>query len=123
MNKFESPQVANFLDKIKANLNPETVRNSIEKELKGRNSKTYNTWLGCYGSILNGVLMSFSDGSKKDLLSKGLISEEDFDDTKRKLEQLREKFIGLHQKYPDRLHPVPDEIKEDLIKSLDVFAE
>ena len=121
MNPNESiPNEENILDSIKKSLRPEVARNLIEQELKTGHA---NTWIECFESILYGILMSFSETSKKNLLEKGLISEEDFNNAKEKLKELGEEIKKLKPKHRSRLNPVPDEVKEDLIKRLNVFSE
>lgn len=91
------------------------ISNSKE-EIENEYNSTTNSWIRCFGTMMAAIGVFLALDSVKEGLSK-----EELNEAKRKQKLLAEKFNELNPLYPTHESVVPDEIKEELIASLDVF--
>ncbi len=88
------------------------AREGIEEEFK----RTANPWLACFaGQVFAAELLLESPKTK------ALLPAEQYQQALNRLEELKQRLWDLKQQYPERTEIVPEEIKEELLKKLDVL--
>ncbi|MEK7583619.1 MAG: hypothetical protein AAB490_00090 [Patescibacteria group bacterium] len=78
--------------------------------------RTTNDWLSCFGSMVFVVDMYLSMEKVQELLS-----PEKHQEALSRLEKLKEHLHELRKRYPEKETVPPDEIKQELLDSLDVL--
>ncbi len=85
---------------------------AIESEF----GRTANDWLSCFGSRVF-IIETYLDMKKV----KELIAPEKHQEALLKLESLKERLHELKQKYPNKETVPPENIKQELLDSLDIL--
>jgi hypothetical protein len=85
---------------------------SIELEF----SRTANSWLSCFGSRVFVVETLLSSPKVEELLP-----VEKYQEALSKLELVKERLYQLKQIYPDKETVPPEEVKEELLQSLEII--
>jgi len=95
----------------------EAIANSaqaIDREFR----RSANDWLSCFGSRIF-IVETYLNGKEVE----DSLSAETYQRALSRLEELKEKLFELKKQYPEKEAVPPDEIKSELLKSLDVLAE
>lgn len=107
MKNFEKQPLENRIDKIRDIISRSSEE--IEEEFK----RTANSWLACFGSRVFAIEIMVE--------AKDEIGSEKYNTIQEKLEILKQKLFDLKQQYPDKNTVSPDEIKQELLKMLDIL--
>jgi len=110
MENLESPKEENLLEKV------EEIISRAPERTEEEFSRTANSWLACFGSSVFQVEMYLEA-----IRRKNLISEEKYREAEKKMEILKEKLFALKQEYPGKETVMPDRVKRELLKELDIF--
>jgi quinol monooxygenase YgiN len=81
-------------------------------------ARTGNSWLACFGSSVF-VIETYLSSPKLERL----LSPEQYQRAAQKLEELKDQLYRLKQQYPDRATMPPDDVKNELLRKLDIFRE
>jgi len=79
-------------------------------------ARTANSWLACFGSRV--FLVESLIHNKE---SKRALPSEKLQEARSQLENLKEKLATLKEQYPDKETVPPVEIKQDLLKELNIL--
>ncbi|MFH1668032.1 MAG: hypothetical protein ABH884_03365 [Candidatus Komeilibacteria bacterium] len=109
MNNFEIT-TSTIIQEVEQNILDS--RQKIEDEF----TSTDNTWMACFITRLTILYMRLLSSDAKSELG-----TEKYDVVSQKLEALNEKAVSLSNRYPDKLTSPPEDIKNELLKSLNVL--
>jgi hypothetical protein len=80
-------------------------------------NRTANSWLACFGSRIF-VIETIIHGQ----VFKKLLPAEKCTEARFRLEKLKEKLLKLKEQYPDKETILPDVVKKELLKELDILG-
>ena len=109
-NQFEKPKEKTVVEELR-----EKIINSptaVEAEFE----RTDNIWLDCFTTRIF-VIETYLEVSK----NRELLSSQQYQEARRKLEELKEFHRNLLSQYPNKDTIPPDEIKRELFKRLDIL--
>ena len=86
----------------------------IDEEFK----ETSNPWIRCFGSMIFPIEVYFNMCEKN-----GKLSAENLEKMRNKSKQLKVRLRKLIKEYPSHRSDVPEELKDELIKSLSTLIE
>ncbi|MEI8337886.1 MAG: hypothetical protein WCF92_01915 [bacterium] len=116
-NNESIPEPKNDLDKLKEIIS--SSRDQIEQEYaRVADEEINNSWMLCFGSMMSVINMYLSFPSIKEGLSREALSK-----AIKRMDKIKQDFEKLNKKYPDYESIIPEESKEKLVKSLDIFSE
>lgn len=110
---MENPELSkekNLLEEMKEIISQSPK--GIEEEF----SRTANSWLACFAGHMD-VVDTYLSLSKQT----GLLSPDEYKKLDDKIENLKLKVFLLRKEYPDKDTIPPEDIKQELLKSLDIF--
>ena len=104
------PKIPNMLEELK---------DAIRKAPKGIEAeflRSPNSWPACFAGHLDVIDVYISLSNKK-----GLITLEEYKSLNSRVEELKKEIYLLKEQYPEKNTILPENIKKDLLKKLDIF--
>lgn len=106
----EIPPEENRLEQLQ-----EAIRNS-RTAIEGEFAKTANDWVSCFGTRVF-IIETYLASPK----CRALLSPDAYKEAENRLEQLKQRIHELHEKYQSKEQQPPDDIKKELLSSLETL--